>query len=248
MNVRPVFFGFSIEKIRYFCFYSTMKIFTLQAAERVLISDNWIAILFVFCFLLLFLLKLFDAEKMRGYSLSIFNKGFIEITSEEKQSLFSLFHIGFIGFSFLSISLTVYFFLVHYQEKTVFSLLEYSQIASYVLVYIFGRNILELLLIRILEIKQLLGYFFVSKRSYLYSISIGIFFLNLIYFYGFERIGSVLSGIILLLSGIILLFAIRFVLILINNKNLIIKELFYFILYLCAFEIAPLLILFKLIF
>lgn len=238
----------SFEKIRYFCVYSTMTTLAIQAAERVLISDNWVAILFVFCLLLLFLLKLFDAEKMRGYALSIFNKGFVEITSEEKQSMFSLFHLGYIGFSFLSISLTVYFFLVHYQEKTVYSLLEYSQIASYVLVYIFGRNVLELLLIKILDIKQLLGYFFVSKRSYLYSISVGVFFLNVIYFYGFERVETDFSGIILLLSGIILLFAIRFVFILTNNKNLIIKELFYFILYLCAFEIAPLLILFKLIF
>ena len=218
-----------------------MKIFTLQAAERVLISDNWIAILFVFCLLVLFFLKLFNAEKMRGYSWDLFNKGFIEITSEEKQSLFSLSDIGFIGFSFLNISLTAYFFLVYYQDKEVFSLLEYSQIATYVLIYIFGRNILESLLMRLLSIKQLLGYFFVSKRSYLYSISVGIFFLNVIYFYGFRTIS-------VLLSGIILLFAIRFVLILIYNKNLIIKELFYFILYLCAFEIAPLLILFKLIF
>lgn len=225
-----------------------MEIFTLQATDRVLVSYNWIAIIFVFSLLVLFFLKLFNAEKMRGHSLSIFNKGFIEITSEEKESMFSLFHIGFIGFSFLSVSLTVYFFLVYYQSKPVFSLMEYSQIALYILIYIFGRNILEILLIQLLGIKQHLGYFFVSKRSYLYSISIGIFFLNLIYFYGFERIKMVFPGIILLLSGIILLFAIRFVLILINNKNLIVKELFYFILYLCAFEIAPLLILFKLIF
>lgn len=225
-----------------------METFTLQATERVLVSYNWIALLFVLCLLVLFFLKLFDAEKMRGYSLSIFNKGFIEITSEEKDSLFSLFHIGFISFSFLSFSLTVYFFLVYYQEKPIFSFIEYTQIALYVLIYIVGRNILEIILIRLLAIKQHLGYFFVSKRSYLYSISIGIFFLNLIYFYGFERIQLVFPGIILLLSGIILLFAIRFIFILINNKNLIIKELFYFILYLCAFEIAPLLILFKLIF
>jgi len=225
-----------------------MKTFALQAAERVLVSHNWVAILFVFCLLILFFLKLFNAEKMRGYSLSIFNKGFIEITSEEKKSMFSLFHLGFIGFSFLSISLTVYFFLVHYQQKPIFSFVEYSQIASFVLIYIVGRNILEFVLIQLMGIKQHLGYFFVSKRSYLYSISIGIFFLNVIYFYGFERIQAFFPGIILLLSGIILLFAIRFVLILINNKNLIIKELFYFILYLCAFEIAPLLILFKLIF
>jgi len=213
----------------------------MQATERVLLSNNWIAILFVFCLLVMFLLKLFNAEKMKGYALSIFNKGFVEIKSQEKNSVFSFFDMGFIGFSFLSISLTLYFTIVYYQGKTVFSLVEYTKISFYVLIYMLGRNLLETVLMRLLTIKELLGYFFLSKRSYLYSISIGLFFLNLVYFYGFQRIQ-------LLLSGIVLLFAIRLILILINNKNLIIKELFYFILYLCAFEIAPLFILFKLIF
>ena len=70
-----------------------MKNFTLQAAERIQLSDNWIALLFVFCLLILFLLKLFDAEKMKGYSLSIFSKGFAEMISKEKQTIFSLFRL-----------------------------------------------------------------------------------------------------------------------------------------------------------
>jgi hypothetical protein len=213
----------------------------MEATERLLVSDNWIAIFFVFSLLILFLLKLFNAEKMKGHSLSVFNKGFIEIAAQEKSKVVSVFDIGFIAFSFLSISLTVYFGVVWSQESRIFSLIDYSKIASYILIYILGRNILEVLIMRLLEMKELLGYFFFSKRSYLYSISIGLLFLNVVYFYGFQNIR-------LFLSGIILLFTIRFVLILITNKNLIIKELFYFILYLCAFEIAPLLILFKLIF
>lgn len=213
----------------------------MQATERVLLSNNWIAILFVFCLLVMFLLKLFNAGKMKGYALSIFNKGFVEIKSQEKNVVFSFFDMGFIGFSFLSISLTIYFVIIHYQKEAVFSLVEYTKISSYVLVYMLGRNLLEAVLMRLLAIKELLSHFFLSKRSYLYSISIGLFFLNVVYFYGFQRIT-------LLLSGITLLFAIRLILILFNNKNLIIKELFYFILYLCAFEIAPLFILFKLIF
>ena len=213
----------------------------MQATERILLSNNWIAILFVFCLLVMFLLKLFNAKKMKGYALSIFNKGFVEIKSQEKNSVFSFFDMGFIGFSFLSISLTIYFVIIHYQEKTIFSLVEYSKISSYVLIYMIGRNFLEAVLMRLLAIKEVLGHFFLSKRSYLYSISIGLFFLNVVYFYGFQRITF-------LLSGIALLFAIRLILILVNNKNLIIKELFYFILYLCAFEIAPLFLLFKLIF
>ena len=213
----------------------------MQATERFLETNNWIAILFVFCLFILFLLKLFNAEKMRGYSLSIFNKGLVEIMSQEKKSVLTIFDIGLTGFSFLNISLTLYFLFVFYQSEATFSMLAYSKISSIVLLYMVGRNILEALIMRLLNIKEALAYFFLSKKSYLYSISIGLFFLNVFYLYGFQNI-------LFFLSGIILLFVLRFALILINNKNLIIKELFYFILYLCAFEIAPLLILFKLIF
>ena len=213
----------------------------MQATERLFETNNWIAILFVFCLFVLFLLKLFSAEKMRGYSLSVFNKGFIEIMSQEKKSVLTLFDVGLTGFSFLSISLTLFFLFVYYRNEAIFSLIDYTKISSFVLLYMVGRNIVEALVMRLLAMKEVLTYFFLSKRSYLYSISIGLFFLNLCYFYGFQNISF-------LLSGIILLFLVRFALILINNKNLIIKEFFYFILYLCAFEIAPLLILFKLIF
>tara|TARA_R110002073_G_scaffold123234_2_gene266854 strand:+ start:36431 stop:37072 length:642 start_codon:yes stop_codon:yes gene_type:complete len=213
----------------------------MQAIERELISNNWVVLLFISGLLLMFLLKLFNAEKMKGYSLSIFNKGFVEIESQEKSSNFSLFNIAFTAFSFLSISLSLYFLLNQYSERAIFSFLDYTRVSSYVLIYMLGRFILETFLMNLLEVKELLGYFFLSKRSYLYSISTGLLFLNAIYFYGFPKTT-------LLLVGVILLFTTRLLLILINNKKLIVKELFYFILYLCAFEIAPLFILFKLIF
>ena len=213
----------------------------MQAIERGFLSDNWVAIVFVCSLVLLSLLKLFNAEKMRGYSLSIFNKGFVEIESQEKIPVFSIFNIGFTAFSFLSISLTIYFFLILYAENINLSFVEYSKVSLYVLVYMLGRFFLESFLMRLLEIREVLGYFFLSKRSYLYSISVGLLFLNVIYFYGFPE-KSVLT------VGVVILFGTRLLLILINNKNLIIKELFYFILYICAFEIAPLFILFKLIF
>jgi len=212
----------------------------MEAAERVLISNNWVTLLFVSSLLILFFLKMFSSEKMRGYSLSVFNKGFIDINSQEKQPFLSLFDIVFTAFSFLSISLTIYLSIQYFQEELVFSLLEYFKVAIYVLIYMLLRNTIEVIAMRLLGIQQALSYFFLSKRSYLYSISIGLFFLNLIYFYGFQNFNF-------LCLGVLLLFSTRFILILINNKNLIIKELFYFILYLCTFEIAPLLILFKLI-
>ena len=212
----------------------------MQAIEREILSNNWVAITFVLGLLLLALLKLFNAEKMKGYSLSIFNKGFVEIESQEK-SRFSFFSVAFITFSLLSISLTIFFLLNQYVENIYFTFQEYIKVSFLVLVYTLGRFLLEHFLMRLFGIQDVLAHFYMSKRGYLYSISVGLFFLNIIYYYGFSKKE-------VLLTGVLALFAIRLLLVTINNKNLIIKELFYFILYLCAFEIAPLFVLFKLMF
>ncbi|MBL4604720.1 MAG: DUF4271 domain-containing protein [Flavobacteriaceae bacterium] len=213
----------------------------MEGLERGFISNNWVIMLFVFGLLLIFFLKLFKAAKLRGYAASVFNKGFIEIESQEKTPPITFFHSVFTLFSFLSISMTVYFLFTGYREELNTDFFEYVKWAFYILIYILGRFLVEFVLMSLLQIKSLLSYFILSKRSYLYSISIGLFLLNFIYFYGYRSQ-------IFLLIGTIILFGMRLLLILNNNKNLIIKELFYFILYICAFEIAPLLILFKLIF
>lgn len=213
----------------------------MEAIERGFISNNWVTLLFVFGLLLIFVLKLYKAAKLSGFATSIFNKGFIEIESQEKTAPITFFHSVFTLFSFLSISMTAYFLLDEYKDGVSTNFLEYIEWSSYILIYILGRFFLEFLLMGLLEVKGLLSYFILSKRSYLYSISIGLFLLNLIYFYGYQKFN-------LLLIGAAVLFGVRLLLIVVNNKNLIIKELFYFILYLCAFEIAPLFILFKLIF
>ena len=213
----------------------------MEAIQREILSHNWITLTFVFSLSVLFFLKLFNPSTLKGYVTSIFNKGFVEIIAVEKYQIFSFFHIGFAFFSFLMLSISTYFVIRQQAQKEAFLLFDYLKVSSYLLLFVFTRFLLEFLLIELFEIKEKLAHFLFSKRSYSYSISIGLFILNIVYFYSFQNQSFLLIGGISLLS-------IRFFLIVFYNKNLIIKELFYFILYLCAFELAPLFILFKLIF
>ena len=213
----------------------------MEALQRVILSNNWITIIFLVSLAVLFFLKLFEAEKLKGYAASIFNKGFIEIEAEDNSSFFSFFHIGFSFFFFLMITITGYFCANIYSHRTIFLLQDYIHVFNYVLLYMIVRFVSMSLFILLFELKQSISLFLISKRGFLYSISIGLLFLNIIYFYSFQNK-------YLLITGVGLLFLVRFLMILMINKNLIIKELFYFILYLCAFEIAPLFVLFKLIF
>ena len=213
----------------------------MEALQRSVLSSNWITLIFVFSILLLFFLKLFTTAKLKGYVTSLFNKGFVEIEAEENYWTLSFFHTGFSLFTFLMLSVTTFFLISQFNNSSALLLEDYLVSTSYLFSYVVLRFIVVFVLFSVFQFKSKLSFFMTSKRGYLYSISIGLLFLNVFYFYTFQYQD-------LLFTGFVALFSLRFSLILINNKNLIIKELFYFILYLCAFELAPLFVLFRLIF
>ena len=213
----------------------------MEALQRSVLSNNWITLIFVFSILLLFFLKLFTTAKLKGYVTSLFNKGFVEIEAEENYWTLSFFHTGFSLFTFLMLSVTTFFLTSQFNNSSALLLEDYLVSTSYLFSYVVLRFIVVFVLFSVFQFKSKLSFFMTSKRGYLYSISIGLLFLNVFYFYTFQYQD-------LLFTGFVALFSLRFSLILINNKNLIIKELFYFILYLCAFELAPLFVLFRLIF
>ena len=213
----------------------------MEALQRSVLSNNWITLIFVFSILLLFFLKLFTTAKLKGYVTSLFNKGFVEIEAEENYWTLSFFHTGFSLFTFLMLSVTTFFLISQFNNSSALLLEDYLVSTSYLFSYVVLRFIVVFVLFSVFQFKSKLSFFMTSKRGYLYSISIGLLFLNVFYFYTFQYQD-------LLFTGFVALFSLRFSLILINNKNLIIKELFYFILYLCAFELAPLFVLFRLIF
>ena len=214
----------------------------MEAVQRDVLSNNWIVLIFIFSIGILFFLKIFNTDKLKGYATSIFNKGFIEIEAEENYFRFSFFHVGFSFFFLLMLTVSIYLTMHQNFQKEAFLFLDYLQVSKYVLLCLTVRYVVDFLLIILFEIRDsLVTYFFFSRRSYSYSISLGLLILNIFYFYTF-------NSYYFLIFGIIALFSIRYLLILYYNKNLIIKELFYFILYLCAFELAPLFVLFRLIF
>jgi len=210
----------------------------MEALHRSVLSNNWITLIFVFSILLLFLLKLFTTTKLKGYTAALFNKGFVEIEAEESYFSFSFFHLGFSLFTFLMLSITIF---LTVKQDSVFLFEDYLLYTFYLFSYVILRFLAVFALFSVFQFTSKLSFFMTSKRAYLYSISIALLFLNVFYFYAFQNQ-------YLLFTGLTVLFSLRFSLIVINNKNLIIRELFYFILYLCAFELAPLFVLFRLIF
>lgn len=214
---------------------------SMYAIPREVISNNWMTVVFLFMWVLLFVLKKIDPEKLRGTISSVFNKGFIEIETQEEFSFFTVFQSVLFLFSTLVFSLFFSILISEYVENYKLEAAFFLKVFLGVFGYLLFKRLLEFLLATLFSIKKEVNYFLFSKYSYLYAVSFAGFLGLLIYSYSYSN-----SVFLALLLGVLL--TVRFLVLFTNNKKLILNELFYFMLYLCAFEIAPLLVLFVKVF
>ncbi|WP_418361247.1 DUF4271 domain-containing protein [Tenacibaculum todarodis] len=194
--------------------------------------------LFLIGFILLFFMKLYKPSRFLGYSISFFTRGFIEKRAEEKPAIFSTFHVLIYSFCVLTLSLFIHTLIPETQTQN--NLISYIYLISFTFIYMIIRSLLDYSFSKLLNLSDYIRYFIFTKVGYLYTLSIWLFPILIIYNYGYKN-NNFLWGSFLILLGI------RFGLVFYNNKKLIIKHLFYFILYLCALEIAPLFIILKIL-
>ncbi|WP_370630565.1 MULTISPECIES: DUF4271 domain-containing protein [unclassified Tenacibaculum] len=208
----------------------------LQAIERTITNDNWITLVILFVIILLAIMKLIKPNKLLGYALAFFTPGFFQKKVQNNVSIYSPFHL--LLFSFSSIVISLFLFFVFTPKIYDQSFLNYLILLSIISLYFFIRRLLDFTFSNILGLSLVTKYFLYTKSGYLYTLSLWLFPAIILYQYAFKEN-------LYLLSFFLILFAFRGFLILLNNKRLVISKLFYFILYFCVLEIAPLLILYK---
>ncbi len=213
----------------------------MQITNRVVESNSWVLMTLLFGLVLLFLVKKINSQLIENYAKAFFIKGLIEKKSQEKTIFFSLTNLFLFLFSGIVLALFLVLISKYYLTEIEADFTTFTYFLSGLLVYILSNYFLEYLFIRIFSLRNVLTYFLTSKRIYLFTFSIWLFPIIVLSFYTFN------SGIPLLIMAF-LLFLMSLILIFTNNKNLIVSELFYFILYLCLLKIAPLLIIYKIMF
>jgi len=213
----------------------------VQAVERVIIDDSWITILLVCLFLCVFILRALSVTRLFGSVSSLVNQSFIDAEIEENSSFFNPFKNIVFVFSVSVISLFIYKVYLYYSSSALEGFYTFLKIFGIIFSYFTIKRLLEFLISVVFKIDKKLDFFLVSKSIYLYSISFYLLIALVLEEY------SQLNTVFLIFFSI-LIFSIRFVFHTVVNKKLVFSELFYFILYLCAFEIAPLFILFRLLF
>ncbi len=208
----------------------------MQAIERIINDSSWITLVIVTAIILLALMKLLKPTQLYGYVVAFISPGFFHKRIEEGDSFFTPFRLFLFFFSTIVISL--FLFQAVLAELYPQGFLAFLGLFFFVTTYLAIRVFLDHAIANILGLTPIITYFLYTKSGYLYVLCIWLLPFIIVYQYTFPNK-------LFLISSFCALLIIRAFLILNNNKKLVLSKLFYFILYFCALEIAPLLILYK---
>lgn len=216
----------------------SIKQIQLQAIERIITDNNWITLVIVFAIILLALMKLLAPNKLFGYTLAFFTPGFFKKKVTNNTSFYTPFNL--LLFLFSSVVIALFLILIINLTDTDYdvSFFNYLIVFSFSISYLSIKHFLNFFLSNTLGLSPIIKYFLVLKSEYLNSLCLLLLPIIIVYQYAF-------NSVIFLLMCFGILFIFRGFLILKNNKKIVLRKLFYFILYFCTLEIAPLLIVYK---
>ena len=213
----------------------------MQAIEKIDISTNWVTLIFLVLLFSVLLLKGFHRTKLKEYFFAFFNKGFIFSEIEERASLLNRFSVVLFFFTTGTFGLLTFFLMNYFSQEVFLEISLFWKTLLFFVGYLTVKRILEKLFVILFSIQTETVSFLTAKSIYTHTISLWTFPVLILFFYA-ALPNQILFGFILFL------FVIKLALLFANNKNLILSKLFYIILYICAFEIAPPFLLFKLMF
>ena len=217
----------------------------MKGATEILRQNNdWITFVFLMILVLLAVAKFFFKDKLlHTGSLILYKKYLLIYFNKDKSVILNKFQA--LVFLVQMLALSVLFYVGNSyltNEAHTGSIIDFYIILGTVAAYFCIRYIIGFLLALALNIKNVHTKIVYEKISYFGNIILWILPLLLLSVYA-SNYGKLFFSITLIMFAFLLV--VRYVLFLSNNKKLIFNNLFYFILYLCALEIAPLIIILK---
>jgi hypothetical protein len=202
---------------------------------RVIENKDWATILFVLSFATIAITKSAFENRFADFARLIYSDKYTNIykdSSNLKSSFtISLFFVQIISLAFF-IQLSLAYF--GYASKTDWIL--YIQIITLLVFFVLSKFLIEKIIATAFDIEEFIEQFNLQKVTFRTYIGLFILPINIILFY----YDSISRNIFLFLIAILLIVNIITYLVSIkNHQNIIFGKLFYFILYLCALEIAP---------
>lgn len=207
-----------------------------QLTPRILENKDWATLLFVVAFAVVAMTKSAYETRFSEFSKLIFSDKYAKIyrdNSNMKSSFtIGLFFVQIISFAFfILLTLNIFDDTI---KKTDWIL--FIQIATFLLYFILAKYLIEKIVATSFNIDDFADLFNLQKVTYRTYIGVLILPINAILFY-YDNIPQIIPLVIIGISLCLSLYS--YFISIKTYQNVIFSKLFYFILYLCALEIAP---------
>jgi hypothetical protein len=202
---------------------------------RIIENKDWATFLFVLSFATIALTKSVFENRFADFTKLIYSDKYISVYKDSSHLMsgftIALFLVQIISFAFF-IQLSLSHF--GYASKTDWIL--YIQIITFLIYFVLSKFLIEKIIATAFNIDEFIEHFNLQKVIYRTYIGLFILPINVILFY-YDNISRsiplLILGIILTVNTFAYFVSVK------NHQNVIFSKLFYFILYLCALEIAP---------
>ena len=214
-----------------------------EGIERLSLSEDWITIIVLLALVLIAVLKFSYNERfVKLFSLSYSAKYFTNY-SKSKPLIFNTFHLLFFIVINFNISLLIYYAIKAFDPSKISSDFSFFlQILLILILYFLIRYLIGYLLGIVFDLSEEQNHITLLKISNLAYLS--VLFLPLLVLINYSSFA--LHKILIIFSLIIalILLAIRYFSIL-RNLKITFNSFFYIFLYICALELAPILLIYK---
>lgn len=206
---------------------------------------DWITLVLFVILVLLAIANFAFQDRLRDTSMLFLSKKNLNIYFKgEKNIVLNSFQISLFTVQLLTISLFIHLIISYFKpEITVSNYNSFLIIVALVLLYFGIRFFLGLFLAFIFNLKEVHKKLVYEKINYFNNLILWSLPILIILVYATKYQPIIFK---ITITTFILLLILRYAIVLRNNKKLIFSDLLYFILYLCALEIAPLVIILKL--
>jgi hypothetical protein len=214
----------------------------MEYLDRHWVSIDWISLLMVVCLVILAVTKYLYPKRFHEFILLGLSDKYFLVHGKNDEILHP-FNVLLFLVQVISASLFIYLFLDVYNSEIIQNpQLLFVQICMGYIVFVLVKFVIEKLIGSIFSVDSIINNYLYQKLNYRNLLALIFFMGNLIFFYSYEPSLAVIFtfiGGIVISNLIFLLYSYK------RNSNLILRHFFYFILYLCALEISPYVILYK---
>lgn len=207
----------------------------IQLHERIIESKDWATILFIICLIIIAVNKTISSVRFREFIRLAYSDKYTKIYRDSSNLMsgftISMFVLQLLSFSFFTLLLLNQF---NKAEKT--DLIVYIQIFTFLTVFILSKFLIEKIIATAFKMEEFNEQFNLLKVNYRAYFGLVLLPVNIILFY--NSLNSNWFFWILLIA-LITINITTYLVALKLYQNLLLRKIFYFILYLCTLEIAP---------